>query len=95
MRRTAREAPTTPIEIAKLRSTFDESLCDPDEGPCVPDEAPEVPEELDKDEDADSDVVLVLLLVCEVEEIVDEVSEGSRTSKLNHIKSIFSRFRER
>jgi hypothetical protein len=81
MRRTASEVPTTPIEIAKSRSTVDESPCDPDEKP-----------ELDEDEDAVPDVVPVLLLVCDVEEIVDEVSEESRTSKLNHIKSIFFRF---
>ena len=53
MRRTASEAPTTPIEIAKLRSTVGES-------PCVPEE------ELDEDEEAVPVVVPVLLLVCDV-----------------------------
>ena len=75
------------MEIAKLRSTVDEGPCDPpdeDEDPCVPGE------ELDDDEDAGSDVVPVLLLVRDVEEIVDEISEGSRTSKLNHINLNFS-----
>ena len=79
MRRIASEVPTTPIEIAKSCSTADKELCDPEEG-------------LDEDEDAVPDVVPVMLLVCDVEEIVDEVLEGSRTSKLNHNKSIFSRF---
>ena len=75
------------MEIAKLRSTVEEGPCDPpdeDEDPCVPGE------ELDDDEDAGSDVVPVLLLVRDVEDIVDEISEGSRTSKLNHINLIFS-----
>jgi len=80
MRRMASAAPTTPIEIAKSRVTDDES--------------PE--EELDEDEEAVPDVVPVLLLVCDVEgivvdgvvdgveeRVVDEVSEGSRTSKKN------------
>ena len=89
------------IPIAMLRSTFDEAPCDPrdpDEGPCVSNETLCVPEEklngqLDEDEDAAPDVVpMLLLLVCDVEEIVDEVSRGSRTSKLNHIKSNFSHF---
>jgi hypothetical protein len=104
MIRTASEAPTTPIEIAKLRSTVDESPCDPDEASCVPNEAPcvllvveeELDEELDEDEEVVPDVVPVLPLVCDVEEIVDEVIEleelGSRTSKLSHIQSIFFRF---
>jgi hypothetical protein len=93
MRRTASKPPTTPIEIAKLRSTVDEGPRDPDDGVCVPNEAPCVPEEeLGEDDDVVPDVVPVLLLVCDVEDIVDEVSEGSRTSKLNHIESIFSRF---
>ena len=65
-------------------------LTRPDNGNCV------VPEELDKDEDAVPDIVSVLapvlLLVCNVEEIVDEDSGESRTSKLNHIKSILSCF---
>ena len=80
MRRTAIEVPTTPIEIAKSRSTFDESPCGPDEGPnespCVPDEfeAPCVPEGLDEVEDAVSDVVPVLLLVCDVG-VEDAVSD--------------------
>jgi hypothetical protein len=30
----------------------------------------------------DVDVALVLVLVCDVEEIIDEVIEGSRTSKM-------------
>lgn len=85
MKRTASKVPTTPIEITKLRSTVDESPCGPDDGPCVA-------EELEVDEEAVPDV---LLLICDVEEIVDEVFEGSRTSKLNHIKSIFFRFPER
>jgi hypothetical protein len=77
MRRTASEAPTTPIEIAKLRSTVDES-------PCAPEE------ELDEDEEAVPDVVSELLLVCVVEGIVDEVvEESSRTSNLSYIQSIF------
>jgi hypothetical protein len=69
--------------------------CFPNEAPCVVEE--ELEEELEEDEDA-TDVVPVLLLVCDAEEIVDEVllvvvvSEGSRTSKLIQIKSIFSRF---
>ena len=94
-RRRAKREPTIPIEIAKSRSTFDESPCGPDEGPnespCVPDEfeAPCVPEGLDEVEDAVSDVVPVLLLVCDVEEIVGDVSEESRTSKLSHIQSTF------
>jgi hypothetical protein len=75
MRRTASKAPTTPIEIAKLRTTVDEGPRDPDEG--VPEE------ELGEDDDAVPDVVLVLLLVCDVEEIEGGVSEGSRTSKIN------------
>ena len=75
MRRTASEAPTTPIEIAKLRITVDES-------PCVP--------EVDEEEEAVPEVVPVLLLICDVEEeIVDEGVEESRTSKLSHIHSIF------
>jgi hypothetical protein len=78
MRRTASEVPTTPIEIAKSRSTVGESPCDPDE-------EPDAEEELDEDEDAVPDVVPVLLPVC-IDEVV--VSEGSRTSKLNYVKSI-------
>ena len=54
--------------------------CSTVDGPCEPDE------ELD---DAVPEVVPVLLLVCDVEEIVDEVLEESRTSKLNHNQSIF------
>ena len=78
----ASEVPTTPIEIAKSRTTLEERPCDPEE-------------ELDEEEDAVPDAVPVLLPVCDVkdvEEIVDEVLEESRTSKLNHNKSIFSRF---
>ena len=56
----------------------------------------DVEEIVDEDEDAVLDVVpvpvLVPLLVCDVEEMLDEDSGGSRTSKLNHIKSILSRF---
>jgi len=37
------------------------------------------------------DVVVMLLLVVDVEEVVDEISEGSRTSKLSHIQSINQR----
>lgn len=83
MKRIASKVPTIPIEIAKLRSIVDEDPCDPDEVPCDPEE------ELVDEEDAVAAVVPVLLLVGDVEEIVDEVSEGSRTSKLNHIKSNF------
>jgi len=85
MRRTARKVPTIPIEIAKSRSTVNETPFDPDESTCVPDGGPCVPEELDEDEDAVLDVVPMLLLACDVEETVkvDEVSEGSRTSKMN------------
>ena len=79
MRSATSEAPTTPIEIAKLRSTVDESPCVPEEG-------------LDEDEEAVPDVIPVLVLVCDVEEIVDEVIEESRTSKLSNIQSIFFRF---
>ena len=86
MRRTASDAATTPIEIAKLRLTVGES-------PFVPEEELDEElgggEELDEDEEAVPDVVPVLLLVCDVEEIVDEVSEESRTSKLSRIQSIF------
>ena len=64
---------------SKSRATVDES-------PCVPEE------ELEEDEDAVPDVVPVLLLICDVEEIVDEVVEESRTSKLNHNQSILFRF---
>jgi len=70
MTRRARKRPTTPIEIAKLRSTFDEGTFDSDEGPCVSNETPCVPEkdeELDEDEDVVPDVVPVLLLACVVE----------------------------
>ena len=81
MRRTASKVPTTPIEIAKSRTTIDESPCGPGE---------ELEEEVDEDEEAVPDVVPVLLLVCDAEELVDEISEGSRTSKLYHIKSISS-----
>ena len=72
----ARKVPTTPIEIAKLRSTVDE-------GPGVPEE------EVDEDEDAVSVVVPEPLpvLVCVDKTVV--VLEGSRTSKLNHIKLNF------
>ena len=62
MGRKASKVPTTPIEIAKSRSTVNETPCDPDEGPCIP-------EELDEDGDAVPDVVPGLLLVCDVEEI--------------------------
>ena len=89
MRTTASEVNITPKEIAKLCSTGNQDLTG-SEGKCV------VPEE-ELDEDAVPDVVSVLLpvllLVCDVEEILDEDSGGSsRTSKLNHIKSILSRF---
>ena len=70
--------------MAKSRATLDERPCDPEE------ELDE--DELDEDDDAVADVVPVLLLVCDVEEVVDEVVEESRTSKLNHIQSIFSCF---
>ena len=73
MRRTASRAPTTPIEIARLRSTVDEGPRDPDEGGCDPEE------ELGEDDKAVPDVIRVLLLVYDVEEIVAGVSEGSRT----------------
>jgi hypothetical protein len=72
-----------------LRSTVDEGPRDPDDGVCVPNEAPCVPEEeLGEDDDVVPDVVPVLLLVCDIVD-VNGVSEGSRTSKLNHIRSIF------
>lgn len=45
--------------------------------------------DVDEDDDVELDVVPVLLPV-DVEELVDEVSEGSSTSKLNHIQSIVS-----
>jgi len=79
MKRIASKVPTIPIEMAKLRSIVDKDPCDPDEAPC------DAEEELDEDEDEDAvpDEVLVLLLVCDVEEIIDEVPEGSRTSKMN------------
>ena len=72
------------MEIAKSRSTLDERPCDPEE---PVDSAPE--EELDEDGVPAPDVVPVLLLVCDVE-VVDEVFEESRTSKLNHIQMISS-----
>ena len=87
MRRRASTPPTAPIEIAKSRDRDDVD--------------PGFPEELDEDEEAVPDVVPVLLLVCNVGEIVvkevkiaigeveeravDGASEGLRTSKLNHI----------
>jgi hypothetical protein len=91
MMRTASKVPTTPIEIAKSRSTVDENPCDPDE-------ESDAEEELDEDEDAVPDVVPVVLPVCivnvvgvvGVEEVV--VSEGSRTSKLDYVKSISFHF---
>jgi hypothetical protein len=88
MRRMASEVPTTLIEIAKLRSTDDESPwvvdeeLDEDEA-AVPNVVLVADKELDEDEEAVPDVVLVLVLVCDVEEIIDEVIEGSRTSKMN------------
>lgn len=90
MRRTASEVPTTAIEMAKSRATVDESPCDPDAEPDSdeepdPEEEPDEDEELDEDEDAVPDVVPALLLVCDVAEVV--VSDGSRTSKLNYVKS--------
>ena len=78
------------MEIAKSRSTLDERPCDPEE---PVDSAPE--EELDEDGVPAPDVVPVLLLVCDVEEVVDEVFEESRTSKLNHIQLISSPFPKR
>jgi hypothetical protein len=119
MSRTASKVPTTLIEMAKSRSTDDESPCvedeELDEGldkdaseEAVPDVAlvadgeldknkEAVPDivlvadgELDKNKEAVPDVVLVLVLVsgCDVEEIIDEVLEESRTSKLRNIQSI-------
>jgi len=87
MKRTASKVPTTPREIAKLRCTVDEADCVPDEAPCVAEE------ELEEDdsEDAVTDVVPVLLLVCDVE---DEVSEGSTTSKLSSYPIDFYLFPE-
>ena len=81
--RTAKKTPTTLIAIATSRTTVD--------GPCDLEEELDEDEELDDDDDdAVPDVVPVLLLVCDVEEMVDEVLEESRTSKLNHNQSIFS-----
>ena len=59
--------------LAKSRSTIDEGACSPDENK---DATPHI-------------LVLVLLLVCCVEEIVDEEFGESRTSKLNHISDQF------
>jgi len=85
MRITASKAATTPIEIAKLRFTVGESPFVPeeelDEEELDEEELDE--EELDEDDEVVPDVVPVLLLVCDVEEIVDDVSEESRTSKMN------------
>ena len=72
------------IAIAKTRFTIDE-------GPCSPEE------EIDEvePEDAPPHVVLVLLVVCGVEETLNEEFGESRTSKLNHIQSISSPFLKR
>ena len=74
MKRIATEVPTTPIEIAKSRPTVDERFCFTIGDLELCDTCDTVTEEeLDEDEDAVLDVVLVMLLVCDVEEIVDDV----------------------